>query len=259
VPITVGSAIWGVLAATSRTRPLPVGTERRLTQFADIAAAAVANAESRAQLTASRARVVATADDTRRRLQRDVHDGAQQRLVQTVISLKLALRALDGVEGPVAALVEESLRHAEDATTQLRDVVHGMLPASLDRGGLPSGIESLVSDLPLAVEAHVAPQRLPADVETTAYFVVAEALTNVVKHARARRARVRITVDDAAATVEILVEDDGIGGVRAERGSGLIGLSDRVAAKEGTLAVTSPPGGGTTLRVVLPTAAAATG
>ena len=255
VPITVGSAIWGVLAATSRTRPLPAATERRLTQFADIAAAAIANAESRAQLTASRARVVATADDTRRRLQRDVHDGAQQRLVQTVISLKLALRALDGAQGPVAALVEESLRHAEDATTQLRDVVHGILPASLGRGGLPSGIESLVSDLPLAVEVEVTPQRLAADVETTAYFVVAEALTNVVKHARARRARVEVVIDPEAETVEIVVEDDGIGGAHAGRGSGLIGLSDRVAAKEGTIALTSPPGGGTTVRVVLPTSA----
>jgi signal transduction histidine kinase len=254
-PVLVEAHVWGMLTATSTDRPLTAGTEDRLEQFAELVGAAIANAESREQLRASRARVVATADDTRRRLQRDVHDGAQQRLVQTLITLKLARDALRRGDGSAVGFVEEALVHAERATTQLRDVVHGILPESLNRGGLPAGIESLVADLPLAVRAHVATPRLSDEVETTAYFVVAEALTNVVKHARARRSTVDVTLDPATSTLHITVGDDGVGGADPARGSGLTGLLDRVAAGDGTLQIVSEPGAGTTIAVALPATA----
>ncbi|HEX8105286.1 MAG TPA: GAF domain-containing protein [Solirubrobacteraceae bacterium] len=250
-PIVVDGRTWGVLYATSSGAPLSATAERDLDQFASLVAAAIANAESRAQLTASRARVIAAADDARRQLQRDVHDGAQQRLVQTVIALQLAAAALaDGEDGAATELVGEALQHAQRATAELRDVVHGVLPASLARGGLHAGIESLVAGLPLPVSMAVDVPRLPPGIETTGYFVIAEALTNVVKHARATRAEVRAAARDGA--LEIEVRDDGAGGADASRGSGLTGLLDRVAAAEGTLTIASAEGEGTTLRASLP-------
>ncbi|WP_051221472.1 GAF domain-containing sensor histidine kinase [Conexibacter woesei] len=254
VPITVGDDLWGVLYATAR-RSLPPATEHRLNQFAEIAAAAIASADARALLTASRARVVATADETRRRLQRDVHDGAQQQLVQTVITLKLASAVLGEDGGPAAELVEESLRHAQQATAELGDLVRGILPASLTRGGLRPGLESLVAGLSLPVDLHVTGARLAAEIETTAYFLVAEALTNVVKHARASHARVAVAVDLETGELVIDVCDDGVGGADPSGGTGLTGLLDRVEAGEGTLAIVSPPGAGTALRVALPVGA----
>ena len=254
VPVFVDGRIWGMLATTaSGPQPPPPGTEARLAQFARLVGTAIGNAESRAQLTASRARVVAAADESRRRVQRDVHDGAQQRLVQSVITLKLAKRALKDHEGPAAGLVAESLEHAERASSDLRDLVRGILPASLSRGGLRAGVESLAADLPMAVEIRVSAPRLAASVETTAYFVIAEALTNVVKHAGASSARVTAAVEDDRLTIE--VRDDGVGGADAVRGTGLTGLFDRVDASEGTLVVESPPGAGTVLRASLPATA----
>jgi signal transduction histidine kinase len=201
--------------------------------------------------------VVATADETRRRLQRDVHDGAQQRLVQTVLTLKLGLQAADRGES-TTDLVHEALRQAEQATVELRDVVHGILPAALTRGGLRAGIDSLVATSSIPVDLQLAglpSGRLPRELEVTAYFVVAEALTNVVKHARATRARVVATTSRDRLLVE--VGDDGVGGADPQRGSGLTGLSDRVDAMEGTVTVTSSPAG-TTVRVTLPLPAAET-
>jgi signal transduction histidine kinase len=252
VPVTVEGQVWGALISSTSGDPLPADTEDRLSEFAELAAAAIANAENRAKLRASRARVVATADETRQRLQRDVHDGAQQRLVQTVLTLKLGLHAAGRGE-ETAALMQEALEHAERATLELRDIVHGILPAALSRGGLHAGIDSLVTPLVLPVDLETAglpPGRLPSRIEVNAYFVVAEALTNVVKHARASRARVTVGVEGDRLVVE--VGDDGVGGADPRRGSGLTGLSDRVDVLEGTLSVTSPVGAGTTVRVTLP-------
>ena len=248
-PIIVEGRVWGMLSTMLPGRPSPPGTEERLAQFAELAGTAVANAESRAELTASRARVLAAADESRRRLQRDVHDGAQQRLVQTVINLKLARRALDDGDPRLAAFVDESLQHAERATSDLRDLVRGILPAALSRGGLRVGLTALCADVPLPVDVHVSVPRLPAAIETTAYFVVAEALSNVVKHARATSASVTATADDERLDLEI--RDDGVGGADPRRGTGLMGLSDRVEAGEGTLVVESPAGGGTTVKATL--------
>jgi len=248
-PITIGGRIWGVLTATSPEHVLPPGTEERLAQFAELIAVAVANAESRSALAASRARVLATADDVRRRIQRDVHDGSQQRLVHTVLTLKLARDALRGTDGPAAALVDESLEQAQRAAAEMGDVVRGILPAALTRGGLRAGLESLAADLPLEVALDVDVERLGPALETTAYFVVAEALTNVVKHAHADRATV--TVGPAGDHLVVEVRDEGVGGARRAGGTGITGLFDRVDAAGGTLTVTSPPGGGTVVRATL--------
>jgi signal transduction histidine kinase len=253
VPITVEGRVRAALVSSNTCPTNRDAVEARLAQFAELAAVAIANAETRAKLTASRARVVATADETRRRLQRDVHDGAQQRLVHTIIALKLARNAL-AAGSPVDDLVDEALANAERANDELRDIVHGILPASLTRGGLRPGLESLVADLAFPVEIRVDAPRLPAATETTAYFVVAEALTNTVKHARARRARVQVDLDGDALVVE--VRDDGVGGADPSRGTGLVGLLDRVHAADGVLGITSPDGLGTTLRATLPCAPA---
>jgi signal transduction histidine kinase len=248
VPVAVEGRIWGNLSIRAES-PLAATTEDRLTRFAELAAAAIANAENKEKLSASRARVVATADETRRRLQRDVHDSAQQRLVHTVIALKLAKGAIAS-GGSGADLVDEALENAQRANTELRDIVHGILPASLSRGGLRAGLESLVSDFSLPVELDADVPRIAADVETTAYFIVAETLTNVVKHARASTASVKLTINDA--TLGIEVRDDGVGGADPSQGSGLTGLLDRVEASNGILEITSPAGKGTTVHATVP-------
>jgi signal transduction histidine kinase len=249
-PITVEGRLWGaMITGTSGEEPLPLETESRLGQFTELMATAIANAESRAQLRASRARVIATADEARRRIQRDVHDGAQQRLVHTVVTLKLMRQALAD-DDPQREQLEEALFHAQRATAELRDTVRGILPAALTHGGLRAGVESVVGDLPLRVELGISVPRLAPGIETTAYFVIAEALTNVVKHASAEVAHVSANVADGALRLEI--RDDGIGGADAGRGTGITGLFDRVAAADGSIAVESPPGAGTLLRVMLP-------
>lgn len=252
VPIFVEGQLWGGLSTTTRGDPPRADAEDRLTEFAKLAAAAIANAENKQKLRASRARVVATADEVRQRLQRDVHDGAQQRLVQTVLSLKLGLDAADRGEDAVE-LMREALEHAERATVELRDIVHGILPVALARGGLRAGIDSLVAAAAISVDVDLSAlpvRRLPGDVEVTAYFVIAEALTNVVKHADATRARVTVAGEAGCLVVE--VGDDGVGGADPRRGSGLTGLSDRVDALNGTLTLTSVRGAGTTVRITLP-------
>jgi signal transduction histidine kinase len=205
--------------------------------------------QSRDELAASRARVVATADETRRRIERDLHDGAQQSLVHTVITLKLARRALGDEGGPAVDLVDEALGHAERANDELRDLAHGILPATLSRG-LAAAVETLVSRSRLPVSVNVLPERMAPEIEATAYFIVAEALTNTVKHAQASSARVTAAVEDGVLRVE--VSDDGVGGASADGRSGLLGLYDRVAAMNGELHVDSPPGGGTTVTATLP-------
>lgn len=249
VPVTVEGQVWGALTVTSPNPPLPADLEDRLNPFAELAAVAIVNADNKSKLTASRARVVATADETRRRVQRDVHDGAQQRLVHTIIALKLARDAVLAGQPPID-LLEEALSNAERASKELRDIVRGILPASLTRGGLRSGLESLLADLALPVTLRVSVPRLSARIETTAYFIVAEAMTNVVKHARAGGAAVDVTVRTGTLVVE--VSDDGVGGADPQRGSGSTGLLDRVEAGNGTLTVTSRPGAGTTVLATLP-------
>jgi signal transduction histidine kinase len=249
-PVVVDGRLWGVMiAAWTQDQPLPAATEKRMAQFTELVATAIANANGRAELAASRARVVSTADETRRRIERDLHDGAQQRLIHTVITLKLARQALGDEDGPGIAYLGEALEQAERATAELRELAHGILPGALNRG-LRAGIESLISRVRLSVSVDVTAERLPPRLEATAYFIVAEALTNVVKHAGAGSARIMAVVDSGTLCVE--VRDDGVGGARLEGSSGLLGLHDRAAAIGGELRVESPQGAGTIVAARLP-------
>jgi PAS domain S-box-containing protein len=256
-PIVVDQRRWGVMIVSSKgDQPLPEDTESRIAAFTELVATAISNTEaleevavSREEVAASRARIVAATDDERRRVVRDLHDGAQQRLVHTIITLKLARRAFQSEEADAPALVTEALAHAEQATAELRELAHGILPAVLTQGGLRAGVDALASRMPVPVQTDVSVGRLPAAVEATAYFVVAETLTNVAKHARARRVAVTARVEDG--TLRVQVRDDGIGGARPD-GSGLVGLADRLAALDGRLRVESPAVGGTLLAADIP-------
>jgi PAS domain S-box-containing protein len=251
--IVVDGELWGVVGAgiAESGDPLPDRVEERLAEFTELVATAISNTEARNELAASRARIVAATDDERRRVVRDLHDGAQQRLVHTTITLKLALSALQNEEPDAAALVAKALGHAEQATAELRELAHGILPAVLTHGGLRAGVEALASRMPVPVENDVSVGRLPAAVEATAYFVVAESLTNVAKHARAGRAAVSAHVEGDI--LRVLVRDDGVGGARLE-GSGLLGLADRIAALEGRLMIERPADGGTLVAADIPVA-----
>jgi signal transduction histidine kinase len=229
-------------------------TETRLAQFTELVGTAIANAESRGELAASRARVVAAADESRRRIVRDLHDGAQNRLVQTIITLSLAQRAQEtGDEQGFRALFGEALGQAGQANTELRELAQGILPSVLARGGLRAGVEELIERLRVPVTVEVTRDRFPAEVEANAYFVVAEALTNLAKHSRARSGTVAAWAEGKLVHIE--VRDDGVGGARPE-GAGLRGLADRVAALGGDLRIDSPPGRGTRITATLPLAAA---
>jgi signal transduction histidine kinase len=248
-PIVVEGQLWGAMVAASlQPGPLPPDTESRIAEFSELVATAVSNLHARSELAASRARIVAATDEERRRVVRDLHDGAQQRLIHTVITLKLARRALERAEEAVP-LVTEALQQAENATAELRELAHGILPAVLTRGGLPAGVEALASRMPIPVDLDVDVDRLPPAVEATAYFVVAEALTNVAKHAAARSASVGVRV--AHETLEVEVLDNGIGGARPD-GTGLTGLADRLATVAGELRVETPLCGGTRVLATIP-------
>jgi signal transduction histidine kinase len=249
-PIVVEGHLWGAVVVSTNRQPLPADTEERMVGFSELAGVVIANAESRAELLASRARVAAAGDEARRRIQRDLHDGAQQRLVNMMITLKLARQALGDTRGPAVKLVEEALAHAERANAELRELAHGILPAALSHGGLRAGIDVLVSRVRMPVSVKVAAERLPAPLEAAGYFIVAEALTNVVKHAHANRARITAVVEGGVLWLE--VRDDGIGGAANSGSSGLLGLRDRASALGGELRVESPPGEGTVVAAVLP-------
>ena len=211
------------------------------------------DAELRARLVelrASRARLVEAADGERRRIERDLHDGAQSRLVALALNLRLArMRASDGSE--TAALLDGSIDELGQSLKELRDLARGIHPAVLSERGLEPAVRALAARAPVPVDiVGRATGRLPAAVETAAYFVVSEALTNVSKYAHAEHATVRVEQIDGQLLVE--VSDDGVGGASAGDGSGLRGLADRVAALSGTLEVSSPPGQGTRLRAQLP-------
>jgi PAS domain S-box-containing protein len=251
-PIVVNGRLWGAIAAgTFRTEPMPADAESRISDFTELVATAISNVQARSDLAASRARIVTAADQERRRLVRDLHDGAQQRLVHTVVTLGLAQLALKEDRADSASLVGEALEHAKRGTMELRELAHGILPGTLTLGGLQAGIGAFLSRLDLPVELDVPDERFPAEVEASTYFVVAEALTNVAKHARAEHAEVHISADDG--TLRVRVRDDGIGGADPN-GHGLLGMADRVTALGGRLEIDSPPGGGTLLEATLPLA-----
>ncbi len=249
-PIVVAGRLWGVIVATSpEAGSLRADTESRLENFTELVATAISNTEAREEVAASRARIVAAADEERRRVVRDLHDGAQQSLVHTIITLKRAHSAMQNEDEDLPALLTEALDNAEQAAAELRELAHGILPAALTHGGLRAGVSVLASRMPVPVENDVSVGRLPAAVEATAYFVVAEALTNVAKHARAECAAVTARLEEG--TLVVQVRDDGVGGAQ-RNGSGLTGLTDRLAALTGELRVESPADRGTLVAATVP-------
>jgi signal transduction histidine kinase len=252
-PIVVEGRLWGVsVAYWRRQEPPPADTEERMAKFAELLDTAIANADSRDQLTASRARLLTEGDEARRRVVRDLHDGAQQRLVHSIITLKLAHRALKTNEDNAESLIGDALMHVEQGNAELRELARGLLPSALTHGGLRASIAAVVERLDLAVEVDVPAKRFPAEIEASAYFIVAEALTNIVKHAHATRAEVRASVD--ADTLRVQVRDDGIGGADPD-GHGLVGLRDRATALGGRLMIEGPASGGTVVTATLPISA----
>ena len=248
--ITVEGRIWGVITASWPADQVPpVDAEERLANFANLLDSAIANADSREQLIASRARVLTAGDEARRRVVRDLHDGAQQRLVHAIVTLTLARRALPADVDGATDLLDEALGHAKQGNTELRELAHGILPVVLTRGGLAAAVENLVARIDLPIRVEVPTERLPADIEASAYFIVAEALTNVVKHARASRADVTATAGEGRLRIEI--RDDGTGGADPD-GHGLLGIGDRADALGGTLQIESSPGEGTVVIADLP-------
>jgi signal transduction histidine kinase len=251
-PITVEGRLWGVLAVVSRSdRPLPPDTERRLAGFTELVATAIANAESRAELDASRARIVATADATRRRIERDLHDGAQQQLVSLALELRAAQAAAPPELGEHRAELSRVVEGLTNVLDGLREIALGIHPAILAEGGLGPALKTLARRSPIPVKLDVrAEARLPEPVEVAAYYVVSETLTNAAKYARASIVHVEVEVRDR--TLRVAVRDDGIGGADPALGSGLQGLKDRAEAIGGTTSLESRPGEGTSLHVDLP-------
>ncbi|HEX5469498.1 MAG TPA: GAF domain-containing protein [Gaiellaceae bacterium] len=257
VPITVAGSTWGALIAALRAdEALPPETKRRLQAFAELVGLALASAQARDELAASRLRIVEASDAERRRLERNLHDGAQQRLVALSLALRLAQAKVRQAPVEAEELLNGAAEELGEALTELRELARGIHPAVLTDRGLGPALEALAAraPLPVALEVRVE-ERLPEQVEAAAYYVASEALANIVKHANAGSAVVRAERVDGRAVIE--VEDDGVGGADTGRGSGLGGLRDRVETLNGTLDVASPLGRGTLVRAALPVRAPA--
>ena len=251
-PVRVAGRVWGALVASARDpRDLDEGAERRLCDVAELVAQALANADAREMLAASRARVVEAGDAERRRLERNLHDGAQQRLVALAVQLRLIRAAIDG-DLPVArGLLDSAITELREALEELRELARGIHPAMLTNYGLEPAVAALAVRSPVPVEIAAMPEeRLPPPVEVAAYYIMAEAITNVAKYAAA--SHITVTVDQAGDCTRVEVTDDGVGGADLAAGSGLRGIADRVEALNGHLQVMSPIGVGTTVRAEIP-------
>ena len=253
-PIIVEGQLWGVMIVLStREESLPADTEARLAGFTELVATALANAEAQAALTASRARIVAAADTARRRIERDLHDGAQQQLVTLALQLRAAQAAMPSQAGDLAAQLDGVADGLTDVLDELREIARGLHPAALAEGGLRPALKTLArrSAVPVRLDVDV-DERLPEPIETAAYYVVAEALTNTAKHAAATVVDVQVAA--GGGVLRVRVRDDGRGGADLTGGSGLVGLTDRVEALGGHITLRSPTGAGTTVEIELPLA-----
>jgi PAS domain S-box-containing protein len=250
-PVFVAGSLWGAVSISVTDGSLPRETEERIGPFTSLVATALANAQAREELLASRARIVEAGDSERRRLERNLHDGAQQRLVALSLSLRLAQAKLASDAHAADEILSGASIELALALEELRELARGIHPAVLTDRGLGPALESLADRTPLPVEFEELPEeRLPAPVEAAAFYVVSEALANVAKYAQASKVSVRVVHENGYAVVE--VSDDGVGGAEPKGGSGLRGLGDRVAALEGRLAIVSPPGAGTRIRAEIP-------
>jgi GAF domain-containing protein len=255
VPISVAGRLWGVVIVSStRAQPLLPDTEERLARFTELVATAIANAQARAELKASRVRIVDTADETRRRIERDLHDGAQQQVVSLALQLRAARAAVPPELGEVIAELDRVAAGLASTLDELREYTRGIHPAVLTERGLASALRTLArrSSVPVELDVRV-DARLPERVEVAAYYVASEALANATKHAQASRVTVDLEARDKVLRIDI--RDDGVGGADPARGTGLVGLKDRVEASGGTMTVRSHPGEGTSLVVELPVGA----
>jgi signal transduction histidine kinase len=250
-PIQVGGRLWGVIAASSKYEAFPADTESQISEFTELVATAVSNAVSRGQLAASRARVVASADATRQRIERDLHDGIQQRLVTLGLALQGVRAGVRSDQHELLARVHEVERDVRTVIDELREISRGIHPAVLSQGGLGPALKALARRSGVAVTFNFdALPQLPRAVEVAAYYTVSEALTNATKHAHATGAEVDLEVRDG--TLDLSIRDDGVGGADPARGSGIVGLTDRIEALGGRIAVASPPGKGTSVTLELP-------
>jgi signal transduction histidine kinase len=251
-PIVVERHRWGIAVAASRNPDaFPARTERRIADFTELVATAIANAEAQTQLMESRARVVASADETRRRIERDLHDGAQQRLVSLVLQLRAAQAAVPPEVGELGAELERVTAELTSTLDELREYARGIHPTILAEGGLGPALKSLARRCPIPVALDVRTEgRLPGQVEVGAYYIISEALTNAARHASA--SEVVVSVEAITGVLRVSVHDDGTGGADFSRGTGLVGLKDRVEALSGRISLHSPRGAGTTLRADLP-------
>jgi signal transduction histidine kinase len=251
-PVKLGAQVWGALVAAGWSdTPLPAGSERRLTDFAELVAQALSNADAYSKLAASRARIVEATDTERQRLERNLHDGAQQRLVSLALKLRLVEANLRRDPASAEARLTEAESELGQALDELRELARGIHPAVLTDRGLAAALEALSDRAALPVELTRVPEdRLPDSIEAAIYYLVAEAITNVAKYAQATRATVAVDRSNGIATV--VVSDDGVGGAEPNSGSGLVGLIDRVEALGGRLRVDSPPGRGTRLTAEIP-------
>jgi PAS domain S-box-containing protein len=248
-PIVVAGIIWGAVGIAS-AEPLPADTEARLGAFCELVSLAVASAQAREDLSASRARLVKAGDEQRKKLERNLHDGAQQRLVSLALTIRLARRQLESNAEAAAASLEGAAKELDLALQELRELARGLHPAALTEQGLGPALAGVAERLPIEVDMSAPTERLPENIEATAYYIVSEALTNVAKHAQATKARVDMTLTGEVLKFEIT--DDGRGGADPSAGSGILGLRDRAEAVGGTLFVISPPGKGTVVTAQIP-------
>jgi signal transduction histidine kinase len=251
-PILVNERVWGLaIVGSSRLGPLPPDTEARVAEFADLVAIAIANAATRTELIASRARIVTAGDEARRRLERDLHDGAQQRLVALALRLRNAEQSLPPDLADARQQMSEILAGLTGVSEDLHEISRGIHPAILSRGGLGPALKTLArrSTVPVALDVAIERQ-VPESAEVAAYYVLAESLTNAAKHAQASEVAVR--VDTWEGHLNLVITDNGVGGANSQKGSGLIGLQDRVEALGGRMRITSPPHHGTSMHVRIP-------
>jgi signal transduction histidine kinase len=251
-PITVAGHLWGVIAASRKSNePFPTNTESQIANFTELVATAIANAESQAELAASRARVIAAADETQRRLERNLHDGIQQRLVSLTLQLRLARDTVPAGLPAIQAKLDRIIEGFVEAQEEVRVLSRGLHPAILSQGGLGPALRAVARRSAIPVELRVnSERRYAATVEVAAYYVVSEALTNSTRHAAA--SRVEVIVEEQHGKLRVCVGDDGVGGADPRRGSGLTGLRDRIESLGGVIEVASPAGEGTTIEVLLP-------
>jgi signal transduction histidine kinase len=251
-PILVDDRVWGMTAAgwTDRREASSEAAER-IAEFTELVAAAIANTDSRAELVASRARVVAAGDEARRRIERDLHDGAQQQLVTLALKLRTLASTVPAELKELHVDIGEVAKGIDGVLDELRELSRGIHPAVLSQGGLGPALKALARRAPLPVEVEVhLPERPPERIEVAVYYVVVEALTNLAKHGQASIAVVH--VEGSGGGARLSVTDDGVGGADPSSGSGLLGLRDRVEAVNGTMSLHSPPGAGTSVVVDIP-------